>query len=89
MYSVAIFPTDGRYGSVTTSVSHWSPLQCGLIFPTRQIYSLTRIAGLMSVIFHMIDLDLVTPINCQVGAMLHLYQFVGLTTTISRLRSRS
>jgi hypothetical protein len=68
VYSWVICPTDGQYGSVT---SYWPHLQCRLIFLTLQIYSITRMAGLMSAIFGIILMN-VRPVNCQVRAMLYL-----------------
>jgi hypothetical protein len=63
--SGVISPTVGQYGSVTVGFrfTHW-----GDMF-SRQIYSVTRVAGLMGAILSLIGLDVTTPLNCQVGAV--------------------
>ena len=72
MSSEDVNPTGGRYGYVVTSalgagvetiilpVKLWTDLALG------QIYSLTRIATLITVILNMIDMDVVSQPNCQV-----------------------
>ena len=68
--SVVASLTGGRYGFVVANASLWLPLTCRIVLADsaliRQIYSLTRVAGLLGVIISLVGADVMTPINCQV-----------------------
>ena len=63
---------DGQYGFVAFSqVSSLPALNNVLIFTLPQIYSVTRVATLMSVILNLVGLNVTRPINCQVSPVSH------------------
>ena len=81
MSSKAVVPTGGPSGSVTT----------GLVFPFHlggrradfcswQVYSLTRMAGLATVIMNLILLNTTAIINCQVCATSHVCLLIPVLT---------
>jgi hypothetical protein len=63
-----VAPTGGRYGSVTVGALWMALVTHVPEFPLRQIYSFTRVATLVAVILNFVALDIMTPIDCQVGS---------------------